>query len=458
MKASFVNLLRRSVPVCLALPGLAAAQGADVVAGEITGPFKWGSLNGFSAYSIGTSSCNIGDVDLLWDDELNDGTPANLHPVMGQNIFRYKDGRFEQLGQSWLKHAFFALNFNGLCGNDCQPAANGSLLGPGCWDPYSASLNGEQRGMGPKFEVNASTGFHPWPYTGDGTQGNDLFKRIQIRNSDLDPSQNAGARYFGEGQYVTPDDAAAGNDDNNATYREISVGGFNNGYNLNFTGPNRIGQPAIFAWKEVDSDVELVVVDVPQDGRFWVAYRVTDNGDGTWRYEYAIQNLNSDRAADGFELPSDSSVAVSGLGFKGVGYHSGEPFDNDNWTSSAGSSSISWGSPQPFGRNPDTNALRWGTMYNFWFTADAAPEMGEATLSLFKPGPAAEDRSVMVLVPGTNDVCRADTNGDGLVTPQDFGTWVQAYNSQAPACDQNGDGLCTPSDFSSWVQNYNAGC
>ncbi|MEO1583478.1 MAG: GC-type dockerin domain-anchored protein [Planctomycetota bacterium] len=56
------------------------------------------------------------------------------------------------------------------------------------------------------------------------------------------------------------------------------------------------------------------------------------------------------------------------------------------------------------------------------------------------------------------DQCRADTNGDGLVTPQDFGAWVQAFNAGAPACDQNGDGLCTPQDFGSWVQNFNAGC
>ena len=177
--------IRCSLPLAFLTPGLALSQGADVVAGEIVGPFKWGTLNGFSAYSIGTSSCNIGDVDLLWDDELSDGTPANLHPVMGQNIFSYKDGRYLQLGQGWLKHAFFALNFNGLCDNDCDPAPNGSALGPGCWDPYSASLNGQQSGMGAKFDVIASKGFLPWPYTGDGTTGNVLFKRIQIDNDDL---------------------------------------------------------------------------------------------------------------------------------------------------------------------------------------------------------------------------------------------------------------------------------
>ncbi|MEO0630807.1 MAG: GC-type dockerin domain-anchored protein [Planctomycetota bacterium] len=450
--------LRCSLPAAVLLPGLAGAQGADVVAGEIVGPFKWGTLNGFSAYSIGTSSCNIGDVDLLWDDELSDGTPANLHPVMGQNIFRYKDGRFVQLGQGWLKHAFFALNFNGLCDNDCDPApGGGNALGPGCWDPYSASLNGQQTGMGAKFEVNASTGFHPWPYTGDGTSGNVLFKRVQIRNDDLDPALNAGARYFGEGQYVTPDDAAADNDDNNATYREISVGGFNQGWNLNFTGQNRIGQPAIFAWQEVDAQVELVNVDVPGDGRYWVAYRVTDNGDGTWRYEYAIQNLNSDRSADQFILPVSDSVNLTNIGFHDVDYHSGEPIDNDPWVTTQDSSSFGWQSPQPFDRNPGTNALRWGTMYNFWFTADVAPEMGDATLGLFKPG-SAPDQTVSILVPSATEPCVADTNGDGELTPGDFNAWINAFNAQLPTCDQNGDSLCDPSDFNAWIANYNAGC
>lgn len=442
------------------MPGMVMAQGADVVAGEIVGPQFWGSLNGFSAYSIGTSSCNIGDVDLLWDDETNDGTPANLHPVMGQNIFRYKDGRYLQLGQGWLKHAFFALNFNGLCDNDCDPSGSGSALGPGCWDPYSASLNGQQSGMGAKFEVNASSGFHPWPYTGDGTTGNVLFKRVQIRNTDLDPNQNAGARYFGEGQYVTPDDAQAGNGNNNATYREITIGNgsLNGGYGMTFTGQNRIGQPAIFAWQEVDPAVELVNVDVPGDGRFWIAYRVTDNGDGTWRYEYAIQNLNSDRSADQFIVPVGDGTTVSNVGFHDVDYHSGEPFDNEDWLISEGSTDVIWDSPQPFTRNPNTNALRWGTMYNYWFTADAAPEMGDATLGLFKPG-AAPDQTVSILVPsGTTVDCPADTNGDGIVSPSDFNAWIQAFNAQAPACDQNGDGLCSPSDFNAWIQNYNAGC
>jgi len=55
-------------------------------------------------------------------------------------------------------------------------------------------------------------------------------------------------------------------------------------------------------------------------------------------------------------------------------------------------------------------------------------------------------------------VCRADTNGDGVLSPADFSAWVAAFNSAGPACDQNADTLCTPADFSAWVANYNAGC
>ncbi|MEO1584144.1 MAG: GC-type dockerin domain-anchored protein [Planctomycetota bacterium] len=55
-------------------------------------------------------------------------------------------------------------------------------------------------------------------------------------------------------------------------------------------------------------------------------------------------------------------------------------------------------------------------------------------------------------------LCRADVNGDTLVTPADFTAWIQAFNTQGPGCDQNGDGFCTPADFTAWVLNFNADC
>ncbi|MEO0629719.1 MAG: GC-type dockerin domain-anchored protein, partial [Planctomycetota bacterium] len=54
--------------------------------------------------------------------------------------------------------------------------------------------------------------------------------------------------------------------------------------------------------------------------------------------------------------------------------------------------------------------------------------------------------------------CLADTNGDGVLAPNDFNAWILAFNTQSPACDQNGDGLCNPADFNTWVFNFNTGC
>jgi hypothetical protein len=65
-----------------------------------------------------------------------------------------------------------------------------------------------------------------------------------------------------------------------------------------------------------------------------------------------------------------------------------------------------------------------------------------------------DDLSVSV----ADEPCRADTNGDGIVSPSDFNAWILAFNNQAPQCDQNGDGLCTPADFNAWILNFNAGC
>lgn len=62
------------------------------------------------------------------------------------------------------------------------------------------------------------------------------------------------------------------------------------------------------------------------------------------------------------------------------------------------------------------------------------------------------DRSIVIAA------CPADTNEDGVVTPQDFNAWIQAFNGGLARCDQNGDGACTAQDFNAWIQGYNAGC
>ena len=54
--------------------------------------------------------------------------------------------------------------------------------------------------------------------------------------------------------------------------------------------------------------------------------------------------------------------------------------------------------------------------------------------------------------------CLADTNGDGMLAPDDFTAWIFAFNASGFACDQNGDGVCSAGDFNAWILNFNAGC
>lgn len=63
---------------------------------------------------------------------------------------------------------------------------------------------------------------------------------------------------------------------------------------------------------------------------------------------------------------------------------------------------------------------------------------------------------------GIPDECQltrrcADVNNDGLVAPNDFSSWIAAFNTQNYRADQNNDGLVLPNDFSAWIGNFNLG-
>ena len=197
--------------------GCTPSTGPDVIVGDLimdsSTLTKWGTVGSITAYSFGTISCNIGSANLQWQSS------TNQHPVIAENLYRLKNGRFEQIGMSWLKHGFSALTQNLCC--TCQNPGSSQLLGVGCSDPYGAGLNGDQDGfggcggacggLGPRFQVNATTGAYTFPYVAAGMAGDAIYKRLQVHNSDVDPAQNAGALYYAEGQYVTPDDAASAN-------------------------------------------------------------------------------------------------------------------------------------------------------------------------------------------------------------------------------------------------------
>jgi hypothetical protein len=375
-----------------------AGEVPDVILGSIYGTNRYGEVGGITGFSFATESCNIGTCEAIWQS----GSPGN-HPVIAQHMYRLMDGRFTQIGQSWVNHGFSTLNGD-LCATGEDPCfhTGGQTLGVNCSDPYSANLNGGQNSLGPKSEVFAYPGTHLHPYTDQGSTGNAIYKRLQVHNVDLDPALNAGATYILEGQYVTEDDAAAGNNNNNSAYRRINITGTTS-FNIQLTGSTAQQTEAMRYWEIQDPTIFLKTIDVPDDGYMLLGSQVYDLGGGFWRYEYALQNVTSDRSAGSFTVPIPDTAVILNAGFHDVDYHSGEPWDGTDWTITVGPDSVRW-ETVPFASDPDANALRWGTTYNFYFDADVEPSVSTVTVGLFAPGTPTEIVTGAVL---------PDPNGSG---------------------------------------------
>ena len=441
------------------------AIGPDVVAWAIGGQNNEdidyaGSSAGLGGYSMATVSCNWGDETLNWYGGTNNS------PIIMQNMFRLKDGRFEQIGmQSFMKHSFCALSESG-CGN-CQ-ATNCDTLGVGCADTYWAGLN--MNGNAPRSDVNAYTGVYPYPFTHNPSGPSETRGNLVVPNVDVDPALNSGARYFIEAMYIAADDHAAGNGDNNASWREIGFNSISDPYVL-ANGPQetKAGHPAIRAWAGIDPSVTLSEAHAPEDGLILVGVKVVDNGDGTWDYEYAINNLNCDRSIGVVEIPTGNAT-ITNVDFKDIDYNSGEIYDNADWSSSVNTGSVSWNGAT-YAQNPNANALRWGTMYNFRFTATAAPESGSIELGLFKPG-GANSFAMTTIIPAGDPVdpcdlplgnCPEDIDGNGSVGVSDvlevIGQWNDCGDgTYRPTADVNGDCCVDVSDILQVIAAWGEGC
>jgi hypothetical protein len=429
--------------------GSCPTAGPDVYVGDLSDMSAYGTVDvdpgagvvNVSAYSIGTNACNQGDIPVLWiDHNSTPGYTSNQHPVIAQNLYRLMNGRLEQIGQSWLKHGFVSTNSQ-FCSNSCvPPPMGGDQLGVNCSDLYGSGLNGSQGSLGPRSQVNATTGYYPHPYTAPAAPAT-IGRRLQVYTNDVTPALNPGAQYIAEGQYVTADDAQYTNNTdpgrnalNNFSYRLVNAASLSTGGSPTFAGNTVRFKGGIHAWKDLDPSVQLSNADYVDrtmspagiTGRFVIASKVTNNGNGTWHYEYAIYNQNADRAGGSFTVPVDPAASITNIGFHGVFAHSGEPYPNtalnpSNWTGVRSGGSVGWSCApyNPATLGDDANALRWGTMYNFRFDADRPPQAASGAVGLFKPATAsnpATSASAAISAPVT-PCGTSDFNGDG-----DFGT------------------------------------
>jgi hypothetical protein len=397
--------------VGLVITGSAPAQDLAVsrVGGSGSDFHYYGQSGGIAAYSFGTTSCNVGNQIILWG---NGGTNPS-HPVICQNMFRMKDNRFEQLGYSFLKHGFCAVNENscGSCqGTDC------STLGIGCADTYGSGLN-DGAGGGSKSEIQPTTGYHEHPYTGPSGSGT-IRGRLQVLVSEM---ANSGATYIAESQYVHQQDQLAGNGRNNTSWRQLNVSSISN---ITSAGSTQMFDPAIYAWQALDSNVTVAEVRNDNEGgagvhgHYFLGSKNYDLGGGLWRYEYALQNMDSAQAAESFSLPIDcSGIQLTDFFFRDVNSHSGDPYDSTDWSVSTSGGAVTW-STTPYNQNPNANALRWGTLYNFGFTANTPPANSAATIGLFAPGVGTDLQTAVkgpcgAPVCGTYDYCATNANSTG---------------------------------------------
>lgn len=432
----------------------AASAGPDVTHQELQDATSYGqgTVPGIYGYAWGSYTCNIGDASLSW---LSGGTPA-----LAMNAYRLHNGRLVQIGLGNAKHACCVANGPG-CGT-CMSAGFG--LRPGCRDIYSAGFNGGQTRLGPRSGINPFEGTFATIASGTGDA---VWRRVQIHRDQMNATTYPGALYFAEGVYVCAEEDPP-EQLNNATHRRMTVANTGTSPTYNWTvasGSATVsGQPAIYAWRAhgngentPDNSVSVQFADVPGEGRFFAASKARQVAGGLWQYDYAVFNLNSHRSAGGFGVRIPPGAIVSNVGFSAPSYHSGEVYDNDPWTGVKLGSFVNWSTPQKYDDRPNTSALRWGTMYNFWFTTNVAPAStpGQVNLHLFRPGTPSTIQIGGLTVP--ND-CLADFNGvDGLGL-QDWFDFLAAYFANDVRADFNGVGGISVQDVFDYIGAFFAGC
>jgi len=370
--------------------------------------------NGTVGLAVSTTGQNVGSVKLPWYQ-----SPDVHHPVIGMNMFRLTpDGRLEQIGLSWLKHAWFAVQGNS-CGQ-CTPHSNGQQLGIGCADTYGSGLNADQYWLGPRWEVSPNenmwmngtswTGSHFARNSGGGdssSHSNGVMHRLRVRTDDLNDS-GSGVRYYYEAiywlltkkndsnwnaLYETPDDMF-----NNSRHQEVRPvwnAQFNR-YDFTHLG-STVNGPVLAQWGD-----EFDRAAPTDDGVAYVSSRAVDLGNGLHRYEYAVMNLSITRQIGEVVIPV-GGASVSDIGFhaprdgywdannnyvhEGVSHDGVYQFDYADWTSTVDGGNLRF-APPAAGSGVTPNTLRYGTTYTYWFTSDVAPANapGEVSLTPYAEG------------------------------------------------------------------------
>ena len=406
--------------------------GPDIIVGDLPDMVQVGSTGSQVGLGIATTSCNNGDQPVNFH-----ALPEVDHPFFPQNLYRMSGGadnteRFEQIGQAWVKHAFGAAQDDdcnlGCDISNCNP---GPQLCPGCSDPYLAAENGWYDLLGSRAWVNPFTGVFPpgpSPYPSSNHTGHvhdGASHRVRVNVDDLNTTLNQGATYFAEAAYLTAQEytwcqAHPGqcNMYNNASYRQFLVSGTTD-FTFSPVGVTGRMQPAIMAWAATGATVTQYQPDPGNDGIFFVGYKVTGPNNGMWHYEYAIYNENLDRGIQSFTVPGFDLTHIGfhappqEPGWANDGTFNNQGYSSMPWSVSFGSVHITW-STQTITENPNANAIRFGTLYNFRFDQFEPPQAGSALVGFFKTG---EPMTVPIQAPPAGGTPTATPTATATPTP-----------------------------------------
>ncbi|MCH7572355.1 MAG: hypothetical protein IH891_05515, partial [Planctomycetes bacterium] len=111
-----------------------------------------------------------------------------------------------------------------------------------------------------------------------------------------------------------------------------------------------------------------------------------------------------------------------------------------DWAAVIAGDLLTW-STATFATDPNANALRWNTMYNFHFDADAPPGIGSLELGLFKPV-AINSVQVAIMIPDPA-ACAADiASSDNVINVTDLLFLLAEWGNPASPADISGLGVC----------------
>lgn len=349
-------------------------------------------------------------------------SPSVHHPVIGMNLYRVNgEGRLEQVGMSWLKHAWFAVQGTS-CGS-CNSSGTGSILGIGCADTYGGSLNADRFWLGPRWEINpieniwmdgvtwSGSHFARNSNNGDSSAHGPVEHLLRVRMSDLVTPDST---YYYEGFYhlnKRVGDATWGQvretpnryKNNIAHRRTIPNHNGNGNFSFGSSGPTHTYGPVTDVWGDTQSTASPI-----DDGALYVSSRVVQDGPN-YRYEYAVHNFNVHREVKNFSVPLPPGATVSNIGFHAVrdGYwdaggnfvNEAPMYDISDWEANVSGTEISYNAPTPQGET-FPNTLRYGMTYTFWFTVNASPADGAIAMEPYKTGGTVNQFSATARVPG----------------------------------------------------------